>query len=310
MFWTSRSNFSANHFFLILILVGLTLMNGSEIALLLLVKIALNPIIPLKLYYAGAIVSITALTIYSAPITRSKLGLWALTQIAIAAALGTWLLVSSDIIAGASYLSYSITRIPGTHYWAFQSYALLTLPAALIRLAWLARTTKDKRQKKRYQLIGLGVFPTVLSALIVIVLMHLGIAVNATVWLSAASSILLITITWSEAKHGTFRFLSRELFNPIYVVPRTKERILKRRITQEISEFTSKLSAGEAASLKASIRNIEHHLTNHALSLTNQDLQKAASQIKISVSSLRRKIKLPSNPNQTPPVDSSPAREG
>jgi DNA-binding NtrC family response regulator len=130
--------------------------------------------------------------------------------------------------------------------------------------------------------IFLAVLPTVISSIVIIILMQFGIAINATIVLPSTITVLLVIVVWSDTTTGLFGVLS--------VIPGTGERQLRKIINDEVMRISAEVLDGDHVSLKERLRKIEHQVVGNVYHLCGEDKALTAEMLRISDSSLRRKL--------------------
>lgn len=242
----------------------------------------------MKLYYIFLIltlVSVLALTtkicnINILAVNHSKI---VKTLCAIAFLYCTLLLSTNLIISDISFTSYSVTRVPGEYYFLIKLlFVGLSLPILALLIIGSTRKNLDNNVK-RSRLILFSFSPLLISLLVVLGLMELGFAINATVVLPIGTTILLVTLINTERKQDLFKFLIK--------IPYTAENISYKKITAEIEGFLTSTQSGQQNSLKDLTSNLEQHIVNLAVEISNGSQVKAAALLNTSTSSICRKKK-------------------
>ncbi len=270
---------------LLVFLLALFVLNITELFALLNVKTGFDALIVLKLYYSALVLSIAALMAMVLHVTGYHWRWVPSVLVAIASSLLAVLLLTPYIVADAQPLQYSITRVAGSHYWIFQLYTGIFLAVSWLWLGWHAfvNTGLSLIAKKRCKVLVLSVTPAILVGLIVLLVMHAGVVTNASIWVSSAISLLLIALVYTETEQGVFGFLSG--------MPSTREWKLRRHVGHQIDRLTVDVIGSEHGSLKACVHSIECQLVMQTYALCGNDIDITATQLGISSSSVRRKLK-------------------
>lgn len=185
------------------------------------------------------------------------------------------ILIPNAAIAGVQSIGYSLTRIPGPFYWVFQVITPLLSLLASGALVYSACRSQDWVSRRRALALLFGSCPAIAATAVVMILMHSGIAINASVIVSLAINVLLGVLIYTEYESGVFRFLS--------YIPRTQEYRLISHATQSAYQLGS-LGLGEA------VTDFERALVADALSRCRGNKSEAAKLLGVSRTTLRRKL--------------------
>ena len=102
-------------------------------------------------------------------------------------------IVATDtVIAGYSFIEYSITAIKGEQYKLFQYFSLANMVIAIVVLSYNYRTATDPKQQLRYAYTFFALIPMILATTAVILLMMAGYRINAAMVFPIASTLFLI----------------------------------------------------------------------------------------------------------------------
>ena len=113
----------------------------------------------------------------------------------LGAAICAMMLFSDLILAGASAIGYSITRVPGKYYWVAQSYALIMLGSSISVLVTGYMRTNDPFVKIQSLYLLLAVGSLALPMGVIIVLMTLGVEISAVFILPIGITFFLAFVT-------------------------------------------------------------------------------------------------------------------
>ena len=122
-----------------------------------------------------------------------------------AGALELLLLFTPWLVAGFERVGWSVARVPGPLYAAFEVYAAGTLLAAIGLLLYGARRQPTPQRRMRNAYVLLGVIPMVAIVLAVLTLLHLGAKwINTSVILPAAMGVFLLITAYATHQHRLF----------------------------------------------------------------------------------------------------------
>ena len=158
----------------------------------------------LRWYYVMSICVLAAMIFYARDVSKifaenSRFSPVLLTLVLIMCSL---FMFTDLIVAGSSSIGYVMTAVKGDYYWLYQAFAL----GSLSLLTWML--LKGYRQSNNhiteircgYTLIGLS--PLVICVFLVIVLMALGVRINAAGLVPILTSLFLWITLQSESRHG------------------------------------------------------------------------------------------------------------
>lgn len=159
-----------------------------------------------------------------------------------AGALELLLLFSPWLVAGFERVGWSVARVPGPLYAAFEAYAAGTLLAAIGLLLYGARRQPTPQKRMRNAYVLLGVIPMVAIVLAVLTLLHLGEKwINTSVILPAAMGVFLVITAYATHQH--------RLFDIQFYIPWSRERQRKtafyRRLHAMVAEVADLGSVNE-----------------------------------------------------------------
>jgi len=143
-----------------------------------------------------------------------KLVTWSLAL--IATSLSITIFFSDLIIAGQTSITYSVTAIQGKLYSLFSIYSLSCLFSSLLILIYGYRSSTMQLDALRYKYSLLALSPVILVFSTVIIFKITNIQVNAAGVLPIATTLFLIIVLKTEAKHklsDVKRFLPMSLEN-------------------------------------------------------------------------------------------------
>ncbi|RBP51456.1 hypothetical protein [Arenicella xantha] len=156
----------------------------------------------LRLYYATTVWVAAFMLIYSSEVSRLKHGHFRAVLMSIAGVVSLLMLYTNWIVAGAESLGYTMTVVQGEQYWIFRIFVLATLLAIIpvIVVGYRRATEHIVEIQSIYTMFALA--PLMLVGISVIVLMSLGVRVNASAFIPIASTLFLLITLKSEYRHN------------------------------------------------------------------------------------------------------------
>ncbi len=130
------------------------------------------------------------------------------------------------VISGVTSIGYSVTRVPGEFYWLGQVYPLLMLATSLATLIYRYRKSLDQFTKLKIVYILIALFFLALPIIIVVTLMALGFAINASFIFSTGVIMFLPWISYSMR--------SKDLFDVRVWLPFSKRKALRKALNNEL----------------------------------------------------------------------------
>lgn len=201
-----------------------------------------------------------------------------LTVIAIAAIAAVFclLLFTRLIIADVAPVHYSLTRVAGSHYWMFQTSALLAVLFTVVTLA-RARGAADLFIHAKATNLLIAFLPVFLFAVCVIIAMQMGFKVNAVGVLPLCMVIYVIALI-QNMQPGCI---------PDYTIfiPWSKKARLIRSLTKHVRNVYRE---GMVHNTK---REYQELLIDYALDIYGGNQTKAAQWLKVSQSWISRNRK-------------------
>ncbi len=188
------------------------------------------------------------------------------------------------ILDGWSFHQARITmRVPGPALFVWNGFVLLCMATSIVLLYRAYRQAKELAVRRASLLMLLGTLPSLLTAGAVIGFSQLGYALNATVYLSSATIIFMLTLAVSSTRYSVFQLLS--------LVPGTEER----RIASRVNRLTTYLKkcvfaeADNSALFRNARSEMEASLVELAIWAHGDNKSAAAKQLGISRATLSRK---------------------
>lgn len=114
------------------------------------------------------------------------------------------MLFTNHLIIGVKSIGYSVTRIPGEHYFLFQLYILTSLFFSIVSCCYGYLIKERHYEKVQFIYVILSVLAMLAPIVFAIFAMKLGIKVNAAVILPIGSTLFLITLTYALNTKGIY----------------------------------------------------------------------------------------------------------
>ncbi|ADZ89486.1 histidine kinase N-terminal 7TM domain-containing protein [Marinomonas mediterranea] len=264
--------------YLLSFLISITFLNIFE--LLTLFRMGYDLLV-LKLYYCAACFAAVYLFIICSQITSSFRYVKHEISLLSAVLMSAVVVFSDKIITGFTLLpNHSITRVAGEFYFAFQIYALVLLALSLRILIMNTSKQTEVIARKRSTIVFLALSPTIITALIVMLLMELGVSINMVGVLSVTLCFMLLIFRGNYDEHDVFRTMK--------YIPYSSERVFYLKL-KSLSKKLYFPASGESVNMKEILKEVEELVVKNA----NQyfDTQKeVAKALNISESSLSRKL--------------------
>lgn len=184
------------------------------------------------------------------------------------------LFLTTDLfVTGAAPLSYVMTSLRGEFYWVFQvaSVAIVLYLVSLLYFGY--KKSDDHHIQIRCLYTGLALLPQIIAVLTVIILMNLGLKINAVVILPIATTLFILIMAISESKH--------QITDIRRFVPFSEER----RTSNQIMEIFSRY-AQDKVNYRDSVSEIEKLLVEHKYEKNDFNATYAAKKMGMPRSSL------------------------
>jgi hypothetical protein len=228
-------------------------------------------------YYVFTFITIALLPFIATELTEKGVNHY-LTVVAIAAtaAILSLLLFTRLIIADVVPVHYSLTRVAGSHYWMFQTSALLAVLFTVVTLVRACRSADLFIQAKATNLL-IAFLPVFLFAIFVVIAMQMGLKVNAVGILPLCMVIYVVALIQNMHPDCI----------PDYTVflPWSKKSRLIRKLTKHVRHVHRE---GMVHNTK---REYQELLIDYALDMYDGNQTKAAQWLKVSQSWISRNRK-------------------
>lgn len=226
-------------------------------------------------YYIFAILSSLSLLGLSLDISghMNDMAMWTIR--AIGATNVICLFVPGLVLAGASSIGYSLTRVAGPLYPIVQSTILTAFLITGYLLINSAINNKCHIKRGRSLLMMIAIFPTLLTGAAVIIAMQAGAKINAAVFISVSIIFFLVVFIYTEKKQKLFGLLS--------LVPKTDEYRL-------LNEIKPVIFNDSPIDLSRAMSEIEYKIILRALKQHNNNRSETARFLNISRPTLQRKL--------------------
>lgn len=236
-------------------------------------------------YYIAAIYSAAAYLAIAINLVRPS----RLTQVSVflmATLMAVLMCIPDLVIAGVTYISYSITKIPGEYYWLLQIYLVGILIIGTAILLYGLFYHQNSLTRKRCLAILISTVPMTIAVISVVGLMALGYPINGAVILSLVTTLTLIILIYTESRYRLFLFLS--------YVPYTIENDIRKHIAILVRQSVEALfKQGGTLDMKSISAKFESALIEMAIEATNGNKTHAAEILQIGKATLHRKLSRP-----------------
>lgn len=281
LLWQGRSRARENGALIILLGAFLAL-NLVEFAMFMLANRPDQIAWLIHLYYFAATLSAAAVLNLFLYLTGNAKSILARANVAIAIFFIAISLMPGVMVAGVENIGYSWMRIPGPLYIVWAVYAVSTLLFGVFLLLSGYQRSKDALQRRRCLAVLLGLLPGICCAIGTIVLMLLGVKINATVVLSSALIFFLVALIYSEQRYGLFKILA--------LVPFTEEYTLRAELASLLRNIeSSAFGSADDPNFKDHIKRIESLYVDLAIIANGGNKTHAAQALGISNATLHRK---------------------
>lgn len=149
---------------------------------------------------------------------------------AVALSLVVLMLFTDTLVSGATALTYTITAIKGNYYWVYQSLLLMNSMAVLVCLVYNYRKSATPQEEVRNFYALASMIPLIVVVPGVVILMKLGVAINATFILPIASTAFLLILIKGK-------YTDTLLYDPRGFVPYSLEGQLSTLISQANAQY-------------------------------------------------------------------------
>lgn len=244
-------------------------------------------LILMKLYYVSCFFALTGLVNQAASISSIQnarsISFLVFTMNMLLSAI---MISTHFFISGIELISYSYTRIPGEFYFIVQFYlaTLIILIISLLILGYKGQGINSKRAK----LLLISLTPILVIGFMIIVLMQVGVNINASIIFPILTTYFLLILIHTEKEESLFHILMK--------IPFSKEKQSLNQITKEIQNFLisaelfdSMPNEKKNLSLKTLTTKVEKLIVDHAVEITKGSQVQAASLLGVSTSSICRK---------------------
>lgn len=271
LIWSASRSLSTHNKLLAITLLSLAICNLIELSGFTYANIpnAFIGLIGLKLYYVFLILSGVSLLALSLNISQIKVKIDYYVVILTALFISLIPFLSDLYIKDYKSIGYAITRVPGEYYVMAQVQLFLAFFSPSAVLAYGAY----KKKIERCRLLFLTSLPMVTVIIISIPLMMLDKPINLAMYFSMTTSIMVVSLIYTESKKARWHLLS--------ALPFTKERKQQDMILDLFLAPQSLKDAEQALSLALIKRTLEN---------VNNNKTEAARHLGISAKTLRNRL--------------------
>lgn len=177
-------------------------------------------------------------------------------------------------IVGVKSLGYSLTREPGSGYWVVQLGLLLPLVLSFLIGYFSWQRNNDQLLRRKSLSLLIAGLPIIVSIFAIVLLMAVGIKVNATGIFSLFVCASLWFLIYIETRENQYKFM--------YWLPKSPQKEFMKSFAEQISN--------PSGNMKEITRLVEAEIIRETLLRTDGNRQKAADLLGISITTLGRKI--------------------
>jgi len=269
--YTSKKKVNSKPFYLMVLVFALH--HSCETVLLIQNIKDITSLLTLKIYYALTIFALLFIQFYSLHVSKIKRSFLINLFILFSLTIVCLILFSNKVIEGNFSINYSNSAAKGPLYILFQVYSLIGLSTVITTLIFGYRKANSHLIQIRCAYILLAFTPLILSCFSILILMAIGINLNATMILPLAISTFLYIIVKGESVH--------KLTDIRRFMPYSSER----KTSQEVMEIYSRYAQDEI-SYRDCMSEIEKLLVIHKYSKNDKNASATAETMGMPRSSL------------------------
>ena len=272
--WSTRNSDSTQQSLFSTLVLIFALHNLSEIGLFLQHSYTWESDYIMRCYYALTYFVLSTMFVYAIDVSRIFKNKWHRVLIyLITGLIASYTFLTNGVIQGIITLEHVLTALKGDQYWLFQVFVLGTLASIVITLitGYFRAKSHTDQIKCLYTLLSLS--PIVLVSSGAIILMKLGVPINALMIVPIASTLLILITLYSEEKHL------------ITDIRRYLPLSLEQRTIRKVSNETAKYLMDKRGH-KETIHEIERLFIRHKHKKENENITKAAESMKVGRSTL------------------------
>ena len=283
LFWYGRQTLLRTNRALGILLISFFLFNLAELISFLMMGHFQYYDVVGRAYYVTAIFGATMMLIYADTLSIRYIN-WKL-PIILAICLSLFVIFSNTIIAGVSSLGYILTRVPGPYYWIVLVYGLGCTISALI-LLFTGLHQEDLQRRRFCGVIFLGFLPIVLTAIIVVLMMAVGIRINAAILLTSAITLFLVITIYTE--------IYKPVIGLLTITP-----VIGARVAVSLYQMIMHFYRTRKLDMRIIMKNIEEVFIYSAFEASEGKRQNAADMLSIPLSTFNEKLRKITPPNPT-----------
>lgn len=228
-------------------------------------------------YYVFTTLSLIILPMSIGSLVTKRISVFFALSATVLCIAASYLFIFTDlIVAGFSRLEHSYTRIAGPYYWAFQTFALLSMLLSISFLGKSYYATKDEVTRAKSANLLIGFVPLFLTVVSIVFLMRLGIAINAAGLFPLLVSLYLIALAENIT---TNKVVDMRAYIPWSKKARIMREVLKPLKVVDLSPIDSKELA----------KKYEQKLIEHAVEIFH-DRKEAAKWLNVSQAKISKLI--------------------
>ncbi len=258
----------------ILFITLISIHNMSELFLFYQIFNKADPTLALRLYYACILGALAGMCVYATHVSNSDWHNKAVKSITVIFSIVCiTVMLSPLIINGYEPLGQLVTAIKGDYYFVFQVSSVFAVFFTLFILIKSCVFAKNTPQKMRSAYVLASLVPPMIIGISVLVLMNLGVEINAMTIFPIGTTLLVLITLKAENKHN--------LTDIRMYLPFSKER----QTSQDLIKIMSDYSVSEK-DYKETVRDIERILFNYSYEKSNYCKSTTAKKLNVSRSTL------------------------
>jgi len=195
------------------------------------------------------------------------------------AVVGGLMMFSNLLISGAERISYSITAVKSDYYWLFQVYVIGAMLAWLIGLVINYMNSDGVEEKIKHYFALLALTPVALASIAIVILMNLGVQINATLIVPVISTLFLLILNAGRATHDFKR-------DPREKIPFSRESVFYARLAKTSAQYGM-----ENIGHKEFMTEVERIALEYKLLSNDKNVSHTAQSLRIERSSLYGKFR-------------------
>lgn len=225
-------------------------------------------------YYAAAVLAAFSMFALALQTTRLRTKHWLIPLAILFCIIEATLIVPGAAIAGIESIGYSATRIPGPLYIVVQVGMLLPLGSMFGLLLFTLFNSKRRESVTKAKVYLFSFSPLAVVMILVIILMALGLKVNASGFISLTVCLTMWVLLFASNEKNQYLFLS--------FIPNTREH-------RSVYSIATNLASPDNG-LKQALLELESRIIEETLAKTDGNITHASEILGIGRSTLSQKV--------------------